>query len=218
MRTMTQRTAAPAGSEPVARALPLICAAVALGGSPGQLPDRHRLADHRREDNQFAASPTNIASLSSVVQRNPNDPQAYNMRGSVFGQSGRNQEALADFNKAISLDPELRAGLRQPRTDLPQDRQARSRACRLQQGAHARSELRGRLSRPRHRASPAQAAVRRLQRLQQGDFDPARQRRRPITTAACSIRASGSTSSRSTISRPPSGCRRTRPSPSSRAA
>ena len=35
----------------------------------------------------------------------PNDPQAYNMRGSVFGQAGRNDEALADFNKAISLDP-----------------------------------------------------------------------------------------------------------------
>ncbi len=27
------------------------------------------------------------------------------MRGSVFGQAGRHQEALADFNKAISLDP-----------------------------------------------------------------------------------------------------------------
>ena len=57
------------------------------------------------EDNQFAASPANISSLSAVIQRNPSDPQAYNMRGSVFGQSGRNDEALADFNKAISLDP-----------------------------------------------------------------------------------------------------------------
>ena len=57
------------------------------------------------EDSQLAASPSNIASLSGVVQRNPNDPQAVNMRGTVFGQAGRNQEALADFNKAISLDP-----------------------------------------------------------------------------------------------------------------
>ena len=40
-----------------------------------------------------------------MIQRNPSDPQAYNMRGSVFGQAGRNDEALADFNKAISLDP-----------------------------------------------------------------------------------------------------------------
>ncbi|HEY0568999.1 MAG TPA: tetratricopeptide repeat protein, partial [Xanthobacteraceae bacterium] len=57
------------------------------------------------EGNQYAASPANLASLSSVVERNPNDPQAYNMRGSVYGQAGRHQEALADFNKAISLDP-----------------------------------------------------------------------------------------------------------------
>ena len=36
-----------------------------------------------------AASPANIASLTEVVQRNPNDAQAYNMRGSVLGRSGR---------------------------------------------------------------------------------------------------------------------------------
>src|SRR5262245_54858832 len=50
------------------------------------------------EENLQAASPANIASLTSVVQRNPDDPQAYNMRGSVFGQAGQSQEALADFN------------------------------------------------------------------------------------------------------------------------
>ncbi len=53
----------------------------------------------------FATSPANIASLTDVVMRNPNDPQAYNMRGAVFGQAGKHAEALADFNKAISLDP-----------------------------------------------------------------------------------------------------------------
>src|SRR5215470_11222519 len=57
------------------------------------------------QDAVYAASPTNIASLTDVVQHNPNDPQAYNMRGSVLGEGGRTQEALADFNKAISLDP-----------------------------------------------------------------------------------------------------------------
>src|SRR5262245_19913528 len=57
------------------------------------------------EDSRYAASPANSASLTDVVARNPNDPQAYNMRGAVYGQGGRYQEALADFNKAISIDP-----------------------------------------------------------------------------------------------------------------
>src|SRR5215472_13844141 len=57
------------------------------------------------EENRYATSPANIASLTEVVQRNPNDPQAYNMRGTIFGQAGRREEAIADFDKAISLDP-----------------------------------------------------------------------------------------------------------------
>src|SRR4051812_32583946 len=56
------------------------------------------------EEALFAASPANIASLTEVVQRNPSDPQVYNMRGSVLGLAGRHEEALSDFNKAISLD------------------------------------------------------------------------------------------------------------------
>jgi Tfp pilus assembly protein PilF len=51
------------------------------------------------------ASPANIASLTDVIRRNPNDPQGYNVRGTVFGRAGRYQEALADFDKALSLDP-----------------------------------------------------------------------------------------------------------------
>src|SRR5579871_2448844 len=50
-------------------------------------------------------SQSNIGSLSETVKNNPNDPQAYNMRGAVLAQAGKTEEALADFNKAISLDP-----------------------------------------------------------------------------------------------------------------
>ena len=50
-------------------------------------------------------SSSNIASLTETIKNNPNDPQAYNMRGSVLAQAGKPDEALADFNKAISLDP-----------------------------------------------------------------------------------------------------------------
>ena len=49
-------------------------------------------------------SSTNIASLTETIKSHPNDPQAYNMRGSVLAQAGKTDEALADFNKAISLD------------------------------------------------------------------------------------------------------------------
>src|SRR5262249_48998633 len=56
-------------------------------------------------DPNVAATSTNIASLTEVVQRNPNDPQAYNVRGAVLGRAGRNEEALADFNKAVSINP-----------------------------------------------------------------------------------------------------------------
>src|SRR5215470_4758365 len=50
-------------------------------------------------------SASNIGSLTETIKNNPNDPQAYNMRGSVLAQAGKAEEALADFNKAISLDP-----------------------------------------------------------------------------------------------------------------
>ena len=36
----------------------------------------------------FATSPANIASLTDVVVRNPDDAQAYNVRGAVLGQAG----------------------------------------------------------------------------------------------------------------------------------
>lgn len=57
------------------------------------------------EETAMAASPANIASLTDVISRNPSDPQAYNVRGTVLGRAGRHKEALADFDKAISLDP-----------------------------------------------------------------------------------------------------------------
>jgi regulator of sirC expression with transglutaminase-like and TPR domain len=51
------------------------------------------------------ASQENISSLSAVIQRNPNDPEAYNVRGTAYGRGGRYQEAIADFNRAIELNP-----------------------------------------------------------------------------------------------------------------
>src|SRR6202035_3595209 len=55
-------------------------------------------------DPAYATAAPNLTSLSEVIEKHPNDPQAYNMRGSVFGEAGRNEQALADYDKALSLD------------------------------------------------------------------------------------------------------------------
>ncbi len=47
----------------------------------------------------------NIASLTEVINANPPDREAYNVRGSAFGRAGRYQEALKDFDQAIALNP-----------------------------------------------------------------------------------------------------------------
>ena len=93
-----------------------------------------------------------------------------------------------------------------------------ARARRLQQGDLDRSELRGRLSRPRHGLPRAEEDYSGAAGFQQGDRASGPTTRRPITTAACSTRASTSTASPSTISPPPSGSPRSRPSPTWRAA
>ena len=47
----------------------------------------------------------NISSLTAVIERNPRDPEAYNVRGSAYGRGGRYREALQDFDTAIQLSP-----------------------------------------------------------------------------------------------------------------
>jgi len=51
------------------------------------------------------ASSANIASLSDVIQRNPNDSVAYNTRGAAYAKIGRYQNAIDDFSKAVQIDP-----------------------------------------------------------------------------------------------------------------
>ena len=47
----------------------------------------------------------NIASLTEVINRNPNDPNALNLRGTAYAQSKKYKLALRDFSSAISLNP-----------------------------------------------------------------------------------------------------------------
>src|SRR5260370_34073861 len=82
----------------------LLSGALALGACSTTLNLGGSTSSPAVDGGAQAASPANIASLTEVVERNPNDAQAYNMRGSVLGRAGRNQEALADFDHAIAID------------------------------------------------------------------------------------------------------------------
>src|ERR1700733_10646615 len=82
--------------------LPAALVAITLGGCSINMGSLSPTAG--REEPARLTSSSNIASLTEAIKNNPNDPQAYNMRGSVLAQAGRTEEALADFNKAVSLD------------------------------------------------------------------------------------------------------------------
>jgi len=92
------------GLRPPPRAvLSIVLAALALSGCSINLGSLTPSSSPEPEPARLTSS-NNIASLTETIKSNPNDPQAYNMRGSVLAQAGKPEEALADFNKAISLD------------------------------------------------------------------------------------------------------------------
>jgi Flp pilus assembly protein TadD len=84
-------------------AISIALIAMALGGCSINLGSLTSSSEPG-EPASFTSS-INIASLSEVIKNSPNDPVAYNKRGSALAQAGKTDEALADFNKAISLDP-----------------------------------------------------------------------------------------------------------------
>lgn len=55
--------------------------------------------------NTQAGSAANLDSLTAVVERTPNDPNAYNIRGAALGKAGRYDDAIADFNRALQINP-----------------------------------------------------------------------------------------------------------------
>ena len=50
-------------------------------------------------------SQANLASLTDVVQRNPNSAEAYSTRGVAYAKAGKFPEAIADFTQAIKIAP-----------------------------------------------------------------------------------------------------------------
>src|SRR5438552_2823117 len=92
-----------------ARAAALVMLVAAAFGTMGCSVDLSSLspsaAEPEKQQTAQVAVTNNLGSLTEAIKNNPNDPQAYNMRGLVLAQAGKTEEALADFNKAISLDP-----------------------------------------------------------------------------------------------------------------
>ena len=106
-------------------------------------------------------SQSNLTSLSEVIEKHPDDPQAYNMRGSVFGEAGQNDQALADFNKAISLDPKYAQAYANRALVYRKTGKLDLALADYNKALAIDAELRAGLSRPRHRPSPSKARPRR---------------------------------------------------------
>jgi tetratricopeptide (TPR) repeat protein len=181
-------------------------AAIALGGCSMTLGSLTNSPEPKEEPAQITSS-ANIASLSETIKNNPDNPQTYNMRGSVLAQAGKTEEALADFNKAISLDPNYgqafanRGQIFRKTKRLDQAMSDYERALALDANTRRpglagawsirRAAKRPRRSRTSTRRSHCVPTTPRL-----------------ITIAACSTRARSSTSSRSRTSpRPTAWCR-----------
>jgi tetratricopeptide (TPR) repeat protein len=92
--------AAISGSAPTALAL----AALALTGCSETLTGHSARVAEIAPDTTGATT-GNIASLTDVIKRNPDDSVAYNTRGIAYAKALKFQDAIRDFTKAIQLDP-----------------------------------------------------------------------------------------------------------------
>ena len=48
-----------------------------------------------------------LADLTEAIRLNPNDANAYNLRGVVYLEKRDTERAIADYTEAIRLDPNL---------------------------------------------------------------------------------------------------------------
>src|SRR5690606_4339360 len=101
-RERSQMNAATVDRKPISRSGPGMAAlfaglflAACQGGPSGELTTI----------DTAQGSAQNISSLTAVINRTPQDPEAYNVRGSAYGRGGKYREALRDFDKAIELNP-----------------------------------------------------------------------------------------------------------------
>ena len=84
------------------------CAGGTMVGSGGFTRSATPIAEYETAD---ASASANLASLTDVVQRNPSDAGALNTRGAAYARIGRYQEAIADFNAALKIEPNMATAL-----------------------------------------------------------------------------------------------------------
>ena len=160
-----------------------------------------------KDDALYATSQSNLASLTEVIEKHPDDPQAYNMRGSVLAQAGSpNGRSPISTRRSASIPtmrrPTPTAACSTGRPDKLDLALADYNKALSHRRRYAPAYL-GRGIVYRQQGTARRRSTTSTRRSRSSPTTP-----RPITIAACSIRASISTSSPSTISPPPSGWRR----------
>lgn len=77
--------------------------ATLAGCQASQVPQEVAL----RQQEAAAGQENNIESLTQVIEQNPRDANAYNLRGTAYGQIGDYQKAMDDFNTALKVNPDF---------------------------------------------------------------------------------------------------------------
>ncbi|NET59448.1 MAG: tetratricopeptide repeat protein [Symploca sp. SIO2E6] len=77
-----------------------------LPGKNQQYSDQRLRASAQRKAKQGDYT-NSIALLTQLICRHPNRAVDYNNRGLIYFQSGQPEKALADYNKALQLNPQL---------------------------------------------------------------------------------------------------------------
>ncbi len=83
----------------------MFLALLALAACETSGSNEQRAADQL--SNPTADQKNNIASISSVLAKNPRDGNALNLRGTAFGQAGEYEKAIGDFSAAIQVNPQF---------------------------------------------------------------------------------------------------------------
>jgi tetratricopeptide (TPR) repeat protein len=60
-----------------------------------------------RQQEAAAGQVDNIESLTEIIEKNPQDVNALNLRGTAYGQAGDYQNAMDDFNAALKIKPDF---------------------------------------------------------------------------------------------------------------